>query len=57
MDSDDDQDDALNKHLTGFLFGNVDENGKLESDVLDEQAKSQLNSLSKFVNLILNKYC
>lgn len=49
MDSDDERDDdALNKQLTGFLFGNIDENGKLESDFLDEEAKKHVGSLSKY---------
>lgn len=48
MDSDEDHDDdALNKQLTGFLFGNIDEHGRLESDFLDEEAKRQVTSLSK----------
>lgn len=48
MESDDEHDgDALNKQLTGFLFGNIDENGKLESDFLDEEAKKHVASLSK----------
>jgi transcription initiation factor TFIID subunit 1 len=46
--SDDEQEgNALDKQLTGFLFGNIDENGKLESDFLDEDAKKQVGSLSK----------
>lgn len=48
MDSDEEHDDdALNKQLTGFLFGNIDEHGRLESDFLDEEAKRQVTSLSK----------
>lgn len=48
MDSESDhEDDALNKQLTGFLFGNIDENGKLESDFLDDDAKKHVTSLSK----------
>ena len=48
MDSDDDHDeDALSKQLSGFLFGNIDENGKLESDFLDDEAKKHVTSLSK----------
>lgn len=43
----DDEHDALNKQLTGFLFGNIDENGKLESDFLDENEKKHVASLSK----------
>ncbi|CAL1535229.1 unnamed protein product [Lymnaea stagnalis] len=33
--------------LTGFLFGNIDEKGKLEEDFLDEDSKRQLGSLSQ----------
>lgn len=47
MDSDDEQDDAFSKQLTGFLFGNIDENGRLESDILDEEAKKCVGSLPK----------
>lgn len=48
MDSDDEHDDdALNKQLTGFLFGNIDKNGKLESDFLDDDAKKHVQALSK----------
>jgi transcription initiation factor TFIID subunit 1 len=51
VDSDEDQDDnnALNKQLTGFLFGNIDEEGKLESDFLDEDVKKHVGSLSKYI--------
>lgn len=48
MDSDEDhEDDALSRQLTGFLFGNVDENGQLESDILDEEAKRYVGGLTK----------
>lgn len=52
MDSDDDQygdsrNDALEKYLTPFLFGNIDENGRLESDFLDDEAKKHVGSLFK----------
>lgn len=48
MSSDEEQeDDALNKQLAGFLFGNIDENGRLESDFLDEDVKKHVGSLSK----------
>jgi transcription initiation factor TFIID subunit 1 len=33
--------------ITGFLFGNVDEKGRLESDVFDESEKKQLAGLSE----------
>ena len=50
VDSDEEHDDdALNKQLTGFLFGNIDENGKLESDFFDEDVKKHVTSLSKWV--------
>ena len=45
--SDSDEDDAFSRQLTGFLFGNVYENGKLESDFLDEDVKKYVGSLSK----------
>uniref|UniRef100_A0A1Q3F3H4 Transcription initiation factor TFIID subunit n=1 Tax=Culex tarsalis TaxID=7177 RepID=A0A1Q3F3H4_CULTA len=34
-------------NLAGFLFGNVDEHGRLENDFLDEEAKQHLSSLSR----------
>ncbi|KFB52614.1 AGAP003882-PA-like protein [Anopheles sinensis] len=34
-------------NLAGFLFGNVDENGHLDGDFLDEEAKQHLSSLSR----------
>ncbi|KAK7790672.1 hypothetical protein R5R35_002446 [Gryllus longicercus] len=33
--------------LTGFLFGNVDESGQLENDVLDSESKRHLASLGR----------
>ena len=36
MDSDDEDDNQGSLSLTGFLFGNIDEKGELEDDVLDE---------------------
>jgi hypothetical protein len=33
--------------LTNFLFGNVDEDGRLESDVFDDSEKLQVNALSQ----------
>jgi len=32
--------------LTGFLFGNVDNSGRLESDVFDDEEKKHLSGLS-----------
>uniref|UniRef100_A0A182QS87 Transcription initiation factor TFIID subunit 1 n=1 Tax=Anopheles farauti TaxID=69004 RepID=A0A182QS87_9DIPT len=43
--SDNENEGGLN--LAGFLFGNVDENGHLDGDFLDEEAKQQLSSLSR----------
>uniref|UniRef100_A0A182J0C7 Transcription initiation factor TFIID subunit 1 n=1 Tax=Anopheles atroparvus TaxID=41427 RepID=A0A182J0C7_ANOAO len=34
-------------NLAGFLFGNVDENGHLDGDFLDEEAKQHLSSLAR----------
>ena len=31
--------------FTGFLFGNVDESGRLESDIFDDDEKRQLKGL------------
>lgn len=36
-------------NLTGFLFGNIDESGKLESDVFDSESQKHLASLGKYV--------
>jgi len=35
-------------NLTGFLFGNIDREGKLEADILDDESKKQLATLGKF---------
>lgn len=34
-------------NITGFLFGNIDDNGQLEDDILDPEAKQHLASLSR----------
>ncbi|XP_045464560.1 transcription initiation factor TFIID subunit 1 isoform X2 [Harmonia axyridis] len=44
-DSDEDNNDSIN--LTGFLFGNIDESGHLESDILDSESQKYLSSLGK----------
>jgi transcription initiation factor TFIID subunit 1 len=55
MDSDhehedhDDEDPAVNTQktaLTGFLFGNIDCDGQLEDDLLDEDSKRHLGGLT-----------
>jgi hypothetical protein len=47
LSDDENEDDAFSKQLTGFLFGNIDENGRLESDILDDEAKRCVGSLPK----------
>ena len=38
-------------NLTGFLFGNIDRDGKLEDDFLDENSKKKLGGLSTVLGL------
>lgn len=46
VDSEDELgDESIN--LTGFLFGNIDESGNLESDVFDSSEQKHLASLGK----------
>lgn len=50
-DSDEDMDKdfgGTGLNMTGFLFGNIDENGELEDDILDSEAKQHLASLGRF---------
>lgn len=48
-DGDDQVDGESGMDLTGFLFGNIDENGQLEDDgLLDKQSKRMLSSLNRF---------
>lgn len=49
-DSEDENDKDLETaiNMTGFLFGNIDDNGQLEDDILDPDAKLHLASLSRF---------
>lgn len=49
-------------NITGFLFGNIDDNGQLEDDVLDPEAKQHLASLgrlglSSFINEMMSNDC
>lgn len=48
-DSEDESDKDIMSgiNMTGFLFGNIDENGQLEDDILDPEAKQHLASLSR----------
>ncbi|ENN78345.1 hypothetical protein YQE_05147, partial [Dendroctonus ponderosae] len=34
-------------NLTGFLFGNIDESGNLESDVFDSESQKHLTLLGR----------
>ena len=43
-----DKDDSNPIPLAGFLFGNIDESGELDTDILDSDAKKHLNSLTRF---------
>lgn len=49
-------------NITGFLFGNIDDNGQLEDDILDPEAKQHLSSLSRlglssFINEMMSNDC
>jgi len=55
-----DHESSLN--ITGFLFGNIDDNGQLEDDILDSEAKQHLASLSRlglssFINEMMSNEC
>jgi len=55
-----DHESSLN--ITGFLFGNIDDNGQLENDILDPEAKQHLASLSRlglssFINEMMSNEC
>ncbi|XP_055377436.1 transcription initiation factor TFIID subunit 1 [Condylostylus longicornis] len=47
MSSDSDE-EKTGVDLTGFLFGNIDSEGKLEDDIFDSEVKKSLSSLSRF---------
>lgn len=46
-DEENEKDLASGLNITGFLFGNIDDNGQLEDDILDPEAKQHLASLSR----------
>lgn len=63
-DSDDENEKDLESglNITGFLFGNIDDNGQLEDDILDPEAKQHLASLSRlglssFINEMMSTDC
>lgn len=45
--SDSDEDNNKQYDLTSFLFGNIDECGQLEDDILDNESKRHLSSLAR----------
>lgn len=50
MDIDSDEERNENEvDLTGFLFGNIDSEGRLEDDIFDPESKKHLASLSRFI--------
>ncbi|CAH1777107.1 unnamed protein product [Owenia fusiformis] len=48
MESDEEDHNAV---LTGFLFGNIDDHGQLEDDLLDEESKRHLGGLNSLGGL------
>lgn len=42
--------------LTGFLFGNIDSDGRLVDDIFDSESKRQLSSLGRYIFLELHSY-
>lgn len=52
IDSDNDNNDDNDNEtdLTGFLFGNIDSDGRLIDDIFDSESKKQLSSLARFVS-------
>ncbi|EZA60385.1 Transcription initiation factor TFIID subunit [Ooceraea biroi] len=63
-DSEDENDKDLGSglNITGFLFGNIDDNGQLEDDILDPEAKQHLASLgrlgfSSFISEMMSNEC
>lgn len=49
LDSDSDNENDVGVNLTGFLFGNIDSEGRLEDDIFDSESKRQLSSLARHV--------
>ena len=47
---------ASGLNLTGFLFGNIDKEGKLDTDILDDESKRQLSTLGRmgFMSILEN---
>lgn len=49
--------DDLKDVSTALLFGNFDENGRLENDIFDSTEQKHLASLSKYVIFSVIIYC
>lgn len=47
MGDSEDEESSAKFQLTSFLFGNIDESGELENDVLDNESKRHLSSLGR----------
>lgn len=55
-DSDDDEGSSSHFHLTSILFGNIDDSGQLEDDILDSDSKRHLASLARLgLSSIINE--
>lgn len=55
-DSDDDEGSSSHFQLTSILFGNIDESGQLEDDILDNDSKRHLASLARLgLSSIINE--
>lgn len=55
-DSDDDDHTSSSFQLTSILFGNIDETGQLEDDILDDVSKRHLASLARLgLSSIINE--
>lgn len=52
MDSDNDNENDNDNEvdLTGFLFGNIDSEGRLVDDIFDNESKKHLSSLARYLS-------
>lgn len=47
-DNDNDNENENEVDLTGFLFGNIDSDGRLVDDIFDNESKKHLSSLARY---------
>lgn len=47
-DNDNDNENENEVNLTGFLFGNIDSEGRLVDDIFDNESKKHLGSLARY---------